>query len=367
MKFNSKWLVVLFTLFILGFLIYYFSDIVIYVVISWVLAMLGQPIMNFFRTKLKFSKFKFGEVLSSILTLLIFTFLFSLLFIVFVPLIIEQANNFAQLDYHEIYLSLEEPIRRLNENLLEWGLVNGEGIGPETFKETFVEYFNISEIGGLFSSIFSFAGSFMIGLFSIFFITFFFLQDNTMFTNVIQAIVPNKYEVQTGKVIKDISVMLRRYFLGLLVQVTTITILVSTALALLGIKNALLIGFFAAIINLIPYIGPLLGAAFGILITISSNLDVDFYAIMLPMIIKVAAVFACMQLIDNFFLQPFIYGTSAKAHPLEIFIVILVAAKLGGIPGMVIAIPAYIVIRVIARTFLYRFKVVQKLTGGLIG
>jgi len=365
MKFNSRWLVVLFTLFILGFLIYYFSDILIYVVISWVLAMLGQPIMNFFRNKLKFSRLKFGEALGSIITLLIFTFLFATLFIVFVPLIIEQANNFTQLDYHEIYASLEEPIRRFNENLVEWGLVTGEGIGAETFRDTFVDYFNISEIGALFSSLFNFAGSFMIGLFSIFFITFFFLQDNTMFTGVILSIVPNKYEVQTGKVISDISMMLRRYFLGLLVQVSTITILVSVALALLGIKNALLIGFFAAIINLIPYVGPLLGASFGILITISGNLDVEFYSVMLPMILKVAVVFACMQLIDNFFLQPFIYGTSAKAHPLEIFIVILVAAKLGGIPGMVIAIPVYIVIRVIARTFLYRFKVVQKLTGGL--
>jgi predicted PurR-regulated permease PerM len=159
--------------------------------------------------------------------------------------------------------------------------------------------------------------------------------------------------------------MLRRYFIGILIQVTTITILVSTALAIVGIKNALLIGFFAAIINLIPYIGPIIGATFGVILTISSNLDVDFYTVMFPMIIKVVAVFAGMQLIDNFVLQPFIYGTSAKAHPLEIFIVILVAAEIGGIPGMVIAIPVYIVIRVVSRAFLYRFKIVQKLTGGL--
>lgn len=327
--------------------------------------MLGQPLMNFFRLKLKFKRFKFGEALGSILTLLLFTGLFAALFIVFVPLIIQQANNFAQIDYHEIYASLQDPINSLNQLMNEWGLASGEGLGPETFRDSFSKYFNLSEIGTIFGSIFGFAGRFFIGLFSVFFITFFFLQDNTLLTDVIIALIPDKYVDQTNEVIEDIRMMLRRYFFGLLVQVSTITILVSSTLGLLGIENALLIGFFAAIINLIPYIGPLIGATFGIVITISSNLDVDFYSVMLPMIIKVAAVFASMQLIDNFILQPFIYGTSAKAHPLEIFLVILVAAKIGGIPGMVIAIPAYIVIRVIARAFLNRFKIVQKLTGGM--
>jgi len=367
MKFNSKLLVLVFSLVILGALMYYFSDIVIYVIISWVLAMLGQPVMDFFRHRLRFSGLRFGEPLGALLTLILFTALFVALFIVFVPLIIEQANNFASLDYHQIYLSLEEPIHRINQTLAEWGLSSGESLGPDSFKDTFLKYFDISEMGSLFGSVFSFAGHFLIGLFSIFFISFFFLQDNTLFTDFIVAFVPNHYEEQTRKVIRDISQMLRRYFVGLLMQVTVITVIVSVSLALLGIENALLIGFFAAIINLIPYIGPMIGAIFGILITISSNLDVDFYTIMLPMIIKVAIVFASMQLIDNFILQPFIYGTSARAHPLEIFIVILVAARLGGIPGMVIAIPAYIVIRVIARAFLNRFKIVQKLTGGMYG
>jgi len=366
MKFNSKWVIVILSFLALGLIVYKFSDIFIYVIISWVLAMLGQPIMNFFRKKLKFSKFKFGEALGSIITLILFTGLFVFLFIIFVPLIIHQANNFAQIDYQQIYFSLQEPIDQFNQQLSDWGLSNGEGLNSETFRNSLAKYFNISEIGTVFSSIFSFAGKFFIGIFSIFFITFFFLQDNTLFTDVIVALVPDKFVDQTNHVINDIRILLRRYFIGILIQVTTITVLVSSALGLLGIQNALLIGFFAAIINLIPYIGPIIGATFGIIITISSNLEVDFYTVLFPMITKVAIVFASMQLIDNFFLQPFIYGTSAKAHPLEIFIVILVAAEIGGIPGMVIAIPAYIVIRVISRAFLYRFKIVKKLTGGLI-
>jgi predicted PurR-regulated permease PerM len=72
-----------------------------------------------------------------------------------------------------------------------------------------------------------------------------------------------------------------------------------------------------------------------------------------------------MQMTDNFVLQPFIYSNSVKAHPLEIFIIILIAAKLGGITGMIIAIPAYTVIRVVAKEFLNQFKIVQKLTNSM--
>ena len=146
---------------------------------------------------------------------------------------------------------------------------------------------------------------------------------------------------------------------------TIITIFVSVFLSILGIKNALLIGFFAALINVIPYLGPMIGAAFGVFITISSNLDLEFYNEMLPLLVKVVIVFASMQMLDNFLLQPFIFSNSVLAHPLEIFIIILVGAKLGGILGMVLAIPVYTVLRVVARVFLSEFKIVQKITGGM--
>jgi predicted PurR-regulated permease PerM len=148
-------------------------------------------------------------------------------------------------------------------------------------------------------------------------------------------------------------------------QVTAISIFVSIALSVLGVKNALLIGFFAALINVIPYLGPIIGAAFAVIITISSNLDLDFYTQMLPLLSKVVIVFAAMQMLDNFLLQPWIFSNSVLAHPLEIFIVILMGAQINGIVGMVLAIPVYTVLRVIARSFLSEFKIVQKITGSL--
>ena len=141
-----------------------------------------------------------------------------------------------------------------------------------------------------------------------------------------------------------------------------ITLIVSTSLTILGVKNALLIGFFAAIMNVIPYIGPVIGAGFAVMITLSSNLDLPFYTEMMPLITKVLIVFGIMQLLDNVLLQPIIFSKSVKAHPLEIFIIVLVGAKLGGILGMVLAIPFYTAFRVIGKVFLSEFKVIQQLT-----
>ena len=175
-------------------------------------------------------------------------------------------------------------------------------------------------------------------------------------------LVPRGYEYKVKKSMRNITTMLTRYFGGITVQVTIITLIVSIALSLLGVKNALLIGFFAALINVIPYVGPLIGAAFAIFITISSNLGLDFYSEMLPLILKVAGVFATMQLTDNFILQPYIFSNSVLAHPLEIFLVILIGGKLGGIVGMILAIPVYTVLRVIASVFLSEFKIVQQVS-----
>ncbi|MCC8172941.1 MAG: AI-2E family transporter, partial [Odoribacter sp.] len=70
-------------------------------------------------------------------------------------------------------------------------------------------------------------------------------------------------------------------------------------------------------------------------------------------------------LIDNFVFQPFIFCNSAYAHPLEIFLVILMAGSLAGIPGMIFAIPTYTVIRVILREFFSKYKLVKKITQSL--
>ncbi|MEM9918841.1 MAG: AI-2E family transporter [Bacteroidota bacterium] len=363
----SRYVAIGFVLLVVGVVFYYFSSIVAYVLIAWVLSLIGQPLMRLFQKEIKMGKFRWrmGPNLASVLTLVCFFVLTFLLFYMFVPLVIEQARNLATVDYTAIANALQEPLGQINERLIEWGLTSANQSAEAQLQEALQGRFEPSMIGNFFGSIVGAAGNLIFAIFSIVFITFFFLKEQGLFVNFLVAIAPNRYEDRIRHGLKSITSLLTRYFGGILLQSTVITIFVSVLLGLLGIKNALLIGFFAGVINVIPYLGPLIGAAFGIFITISSNLDLDFYNEMLPLLLRVVLVFGAMQMLDNFVLQPFIFSNSVLAHPLEIFIIVLVGAQLDGIVGMVLAIPVYTVLRVIARVFLSEFQVVQKLTGGI--
>lgn len=365
MKNISRYILFAAGLVVVGSIVYYFSDIVAYVLVSWVLSLIGQPFMHFFQKKVRIGKFKIGVNTSAVLTLLIFILIATLLILMFVPLIVEQANNLATVDYATIAKALEEPIQQLNNWVANMGIVESGKSPSDQVQEALSGWFEPSKIGNLFSSALGFAGNFLVAIFSILFITFFFLKENRLFVNFLTLLVPKGYEYKVKKSMKNITTMLTRYFGGITLQVTIITLIVSIALSLLGVKNALLIGFFAALINVIPYLGPLIGASFAVFITISSNLGLDFYSEMLPLIAKVGGVFAFMQLTDNFILQPYIFSNSVSAHPLEIFLVILIGGKLGGIVGMILAIPSYTVLRVIASVFLSEFKIVQQLNDRL--
>lgn len=342
-----------------------------YMVIGWLLAMIGQPLMRFFQKYVRIGKkWQASKSVAASLTLITYFVVLGVLFVAFVPLVLEQAENLTYVDRSDITEALNVPLSQANNWLKENGMVadslsNQDLLGKVVGVETLDTQEAGQNIFGAFTSIVSFAGNFMIALFSIIFITFFLLRDKNLLTNFAVSILPTRYEEKIREAVEDITEMLSRYFTGILTQISIITIFVYLGLTLLGIKNALLIALFAALINVIPYLGPIIGAAFGVLITISSNLDISFYSEMLPLLGKVVFVFGCMQLLDNFILQPFIFSNSVKAHPLEIFLIILIGAQLAGIPGMILAIPTYTVVRVIAKIFLSKYRLVKGITQNM--
>ena len=361
----SRYIAIAISLILIAALVYFFSDIVAYVLVAWVLSMIGQPLMRFFQKRIRIGRFSVGPSLSAVLTLLSYFVIFVFLIYLFVPLIVEQARNLSEVNYNSIANALKEPLQQINNWAQRIGLVQAGDSAEGQLQHILKGWFEPAKIGDFFSSLLGMAGNLLFAIFSVVFISFFFLKEQGLFVNFLAAVVPSEYEQSVRNSIVDISRLLTRYFGGILLQMTAITIFVSLFLGILGVKNALLIGFFAALINVIPYLGPMIGASFGIFITISSNLDLDFYTQMLPLLGKVVLVFAAMQMLDNFLLQPYIFSNSVLAHPLEIFIVIMMGAKINGIVGMVLAIPVYTVLRVIARSFLSEFKIVQKLTGGM--
>ncbi|MBP6184224.1 MAG: AI-2E family transporter [Saprospiraceae bacterium] len=349
------------SLILISLVVYFFADIVTYILLAWVISMIGAPFMNLLK-RIRFKNRSLGPSFRAAITLALFFTILGLLVWIFVPMIMAQAISISKVNYVAIAQSLEEPLEALNQRLKEIGLVNDTRSPSEQVISVLRTWFEPAKFGAFFTSFLALAGNLLIGLFSVIFIAFFFLREEGLFKDFVSSLVPQEYALKVRDVIDEVSDLLSRYFGGIVLQISLITMIVTFFLELSGVRNALLIGFFAGIINVIPYIGPIIGAVFGVMMTISSNLDLNFYSEMRPLLFKVLGTFALVQLMDNFIFQPFILGSRVLAHPLEIFIVVMVGAKIGGVTGMVLAIPAYTVLRVIARVFLNQFSLVQKMT-----
>ena len=198
-------------------------------------------------------------------------------------------------------------------------------------------------------------------MFSVF-ILFFFLKDSHLQERIILALVNDKVTNRVEKSIEKTKGLLSRYFLGLLLQISILLIIYSIVLAIFYVQNSFIIAFLCALLNLIPYLGPIIGGLLMLLLTMSSFIGADFSTVILPKTSYVMIGFIVGQLVDNFFSQPFIFSNSVKSHPLEIFIVILASGTLLGPVGMIIAIPLYTTIKVIAQEFLAENKIVKSLT-----
>ncbi len=346
-------------------LVYYFRSIVAYFLVAWVLSLLGHPVMDAIQ-RVKLGNFKVGNTLAAGVTLVVFLLVLVGMGWIFVPTILGEFRNLASIDINQLMTSLDEPIANLTAWLAGLGLIaEGDTNVVQELGNAAFELFDPARASGVLTNIIGKTGSMIMALFSVFFITFFFLADRDLFGRIFEVLTPDEYDQQIRNSLNNAQRMLRRYFGGIFAQVTVLTIIMSITLRLLGIENALLIGFFAALINVIPYLGPFIGAAFASFIIITGNLDADFGTVIMPKLVKTVLAFVGMQMFDNFLLQPFIFSKSVKAHPLEIFVVILAAAQLGGVMGMIIAIPTYTVLRVFLREFFSQFQVIERITRGV--
>ncbi len=348
-------------LFIIIALAWYFRTILAYVAISAVLALVGRPVTDFL-SSLGYKRFKFPRSLAAALTILLIFGLIFLFFRIFIPVILKQAKELSTIDYSQWMAQFQAPFQKLQD---AWQSLNG-GKSNVSIQAFLLEKINpltsVNFLSNFITLLTGFLGNLFIALFSITFITFFFLKEEKLFTNMLLVLVPSKKEKALLRAIDSINHLLIRYFIGLTTEVTFIIILVTLGMMLVGIKfqNAMVIGLFAGMVNVVPYVGPLIGTSFGLLLGMVTHLHEG--SGMLTLILLMLTVFAIVHLIDNLVFQPWIYSSSVHAHPLEIFLVILMAGSLWGIAGMIVAIPTYTVFRVLAREFLYNLKLVKKLT-----
>lgn len=343
-----------------AYFLFKIRSVIAYLAIASVVALLGRPIVLFLQKSLKFP-----NTPAVIVTLLFMLGLFLGIIALFIPLISQHSKNLSLLDLE----ALQANINSLYLQMLDyWGI--------DTYKvNNFIEHTHLEEnilkrldfgvIPNMLNSFLSVLTNFSIGLFSVLFISFFFLKDSKLFQKGLLTFVPDRKESKLIKSLEKTKGLLSRYFAGILLQLFILFIIYTAVLLIAGVDYAVVIAFLCALFNIIPYLGPIIGAIIMITLTMTSFVEADFSGVILPKALYVFIGVLIGQLIDNFFSQPFIFSNRVKSHPLEIFLIIIIAGLLFGIMGMVIAVPAYTALKVILKEFLSENFLVQKLTKNL--
>jgi len=341
---------------ILLYFLYKIQAVIVYLTIAGVISLIGRPIVLFFRRRLKFK-----NTIAVIVTMFFMVGVLFGLFSLFVPLIREQSQNLSLLDVN----SLQDNLQDLYKQIVDYLSAQDIDI-EESFRESnLISKLDFNAIPDLLNSVLGTIGSFTIGLFSVLFISFFFLKDSRLMESGLMVLVSDDKEVRLKNSIETIKDLLSRYFVGLVFQILILFIIYTIVLLIVGVDNAVVIAFLCALLNLIPYVGPFIGAFLIMLLTMTNFLGMDFQTVILPKTLWVLVGFIIGQLVDNFFSQPVIFSTSVKSHPLEIFLVIVMAGILFGVVGLIVAIPAYTAIKVILKEFLAENKIVRSITKNL--
>ena len=346
----------LISLILIGYIIYELKIIVGYVIIASILTLLARPVV-----KLLTSKLKFGSTLASLVAISFILIIISGVISLLIPLVLEQGKNLSLLNVNAfqdkintLYIEFNGYLNKFNIDLNQ-SLVDIEGLTKNS----------VEAIPVLLNSVGSILGSITLGILSVIFITFFLLKDGEYFEKLFTQLFPTKMKKRIEKSLIEIKVLLSRYFLGLLFQITILFTMYTIILLIFGVKDAVVIAFLCALLNLIPYIGPLIGIILMSFLTMTSYLGQDFSSVIIPKTIYVIIGYVFAQLIDNFLSQPYIFSNSIKSHPLEIFLVILSGGILFGIVGMILAIPLYTVIKVFLKVFFSNNALVKKLTKNI--
>ena len=359
-----KNIIVALALVLFAFLVYYFSYIVTYILIAAVLSLIGRPVVRKFQ-QLKVGKFHLGKSGAAFLTLLTLWIGLICFFGFLIPMVVSEVDQLSSINMQEVLTYMNTAMSQLKISFPHFASSIPQGGNLETYLEGQLKgLLNMDEVSRLFGSVANILGNLFLMIFSVSFIQFFFLQEEELFRNWILVLAPDKYESRVSVVMDKIGNLLKRYMIGILFQILGVMILSVTGFTIagLGFGHAVVVGVFAGILNVIPYIGPWIAAIFGLVVAVANNLNSSFMDVTLPLMFWVVVVVMVVQFIDSMIFQTIIYSHSVKAHALEVFFVILMAGGIAGIPGMILAIPVYTVLRVIAEEFLSEFKIVQQLT-----
>ncbi|MHB8260954.1 MAG: AI-2E family transporter [Bacteroidia bacterium] len=358
---NKSTIILLLTLICVAAFVFIFTKIVIYMLIAIILSLLAEPFIKLY-SKIRFKSKHLPDAVIALLSLLSMLFLFLSFFYAFVPLIIDQVKFISTLNFNDVFTSTLNHFPNLKAMLVNIGAIDDLSKKLNAQLATFLNVGNASYLLNHFLSAF---GGIVGGALVVCFITFFLLKDRNLTGRSLLLITPVAYEHEMTDILRTTKSLLSKYFVALFIDVLMVTILVGTSLALLGVRNAFFIAAFAGIMNIIPYLGPIISFAFACFLGVTGCMEANETFLIGNVIEKIFWVLLSVNVFDGFLMQPYLFSNSVKAHPLEIFIVILMASSLAGVGGMIIAIPTYTLIRIVAKEFLANYKFFKKLTENI--
>lgn len=333
------------------FLGWYFSDILIYIFIAFILSLLGSPLVKLL-TKIRVGKWQFPSSLAAAITLIIIIAVIGLLFYLLIPALVNEIKFLTTLDLTSAGENIQEWLNQFDKPLRKYGILERRKHVTDLLNEEWISIVQKINMSSIVSGTASLVKSLFVALFSILFMTFFSLKDHKIFFKMVRSWLPNKYQNNFDNILDATGKQISAYFRGVAMEMFLVGFLEFLICAILGVPNALIIGFVGGLLNIIPYVGTLIAVVVSIIVGVTSLLPVSpEMPLVWANIIKILAAFGVSKMVDDFVLQPFIYGRQTHSHPLEIFIVILMAGYIGGIFAMIFAVPAYTLLRIIVNEF----------------
>lgn len=308
-----------------------FSAIVGPVLISVFLFYVLKPLIRFFEKK------GIHRLISFSLSLLLLICLISLSVISLLPQLVDQ------------FVALSQMIPEYSSQFSQWlsqvelpsslgGFNVQEQLNQMNLTISNLLNFTIISLTNSLSVFASFLMTFLISLFTVPFILFFMFKDGDHFLKALSVFFPKKIKSELEIVCREIDEVLSAYITSTILDALLIGILSFALFTILGQPYALLLGVFCGVTNIIPYLGPFIGAVPALLIAcFISGWQVLWTAVGLFII----------QQLDANLIKPFLMAKSLSIHPLTIILILIGAGSIGGIIGMIICIPLYGIVKVI--------------------
>lgn len=314
---------IIFIILVLSFL-YFIRDILIILFTSIIIASAVEPFVHWGR------KYKVPRPVSVVFIYLLFLGIIALTISLLIPPLTEQVRELVR-ELPFIIEKLSSYIETLKDLSVKYQL----NTNPDAFLQTMGE-----RLGQFSSGIFATTRGIISGFSAallVFVISFYLAIEEGGITKFVRAIIPDKHEPYVMNLFERSQQQIGKWLRGQLILALVVGIAVFLGLTILGVRYALVIALISALLEIIPYVGPIIASVLGIFLAF---LQAPLTGLL------VLGLFIIIQQIENHILQPKIMGKAVGLHPVVVIMVLLVGAKMGGVIGMILAVPLASVVSV---------------------